>query len=324
MTLLLEHDVLFKNIITEQSKFVPFILLSDRGYDYSNKVEALAKERSLPLISVALGSAEAQKLAESTISHAMQTGGWILIKNAHLDMYWFNNVERFLSMKERTHESMRLFITAEIHPSLPINFLRKCRIFVFSPPNGIRAGMQECVDLIPKEMISSSPVEKQRILMMMVWLHAIIMERLRYVPLGWTKQYDFNLSDFEISVKVINSWLSISSHGRTNIAPENIPWQALQSIISQNIYGGKIDREIDLNVLHILVNEIFNANIFNADFNIVPKTIDSPGLIIPDGSNFSRFVEWIDSCEMQSPAWLGLAIGSDTLINSAKGITLII
>jgi dynein heavy chain 1 len=33
--------------------------------------------------------------------------------------------------------------------------------------------------------------------------------------------------------------------GRSNISPEKVPWDALQSLFSQCIYGGKIDNDFD-------------------------------------------------------------------------------
>lgn len=33
--------------------------------------------------------------------------------------------------------------------------------------------------------------------------------------------------------------------GRTNLPPEKVPWDAFRTLISQCIYGGKIDNEFD-------------------------------------------------------------------------------
>jgi len=33
--------------------------------------------------------------------------------------------------------------------------------------------------------------------------------------------------------------------GRTNLPPEKVPWDAFRTLLSQCIYGGKIDNEFD-------------------------------------------------------------------------------
>ena len=45
----------------------------------------------------------------------------------------------------------------------------------------------------------------------MAWLHAIIQERLHYVPLGWAKKYEFNESDLKMSCDTLDTWLDMAA-----------------------------------------------------------------------------------------------------------------
>lgn len=36
------------------------------------------------------------------------------------------------------------------------------------------------------------PVERSRLYFLLAWFHAVIQERLRYIPVGWTKIFEFN------------------------------------------------------------------------------------------------------------------------------------
>ena len=38
---------------------------------------------------------------------------------------------------------------------------------------------------------------------------------------------------------------SVLLQGRTNLPPEKVPWDALRTLMSECIYGGKIDNEFD-------------------------------------------------------------------------------
>ena len=41
----------------------------------------------------------------------------------------------------------------------------------------------------------------QRLYLSLSFFHAIVRERRRFGPLGWTAHYDFNDSDFKVSMK---------------------------------------------------------------------------------------------------------------------------
>lgn len=43
--------------------------------------------------------------------------------------------------------------------------------------------------------------------------------------------------------------------GRTNLPPEKVPWDAIKTLLSQCIYGGKIDNEFDQVCNHVPVSQ---------------------------------------------------------------------
>jgi dynein heavy chain len=50
-------------------------------------------------------------------------------------------------------------------------------------------------------MDHSKPAEWQRLFLALSFFHSIVRERRKYGPLGWNKTYDFNDSDFRISMR---------------------------------------------------------------------------------------------------------------------------
>lgn len=70
------------------------MLCSAPGFDPSFKVELLAKELNIKLISVALGSAEGFDQADKSISQASRSGIWVMLKNVHLAPTWLNELEK--------------------------------------------------------------------------------------------------------------------------------------------------------------------------------------------------------------------------------------
>lgn len=278
-------------------------------------MESLAEGRSKSIISVAMGSSEGNSQADSAIAQGLRTGNWVLIKNAHLALSWLSSLEKRLHSMPPSE--MMLFITVEINPGIPINLLRSSRIVVFEPSVGIRSSVLDSIASIPKRIAHSGPIEQSRILFMLAWLHAVVLERLRYLPVGWTKEYDFNDSDFELGASLINSWLILSSHGKSNLAPENIPWNAIQSLISQNVYGGKVDSPVDVEILSVLVKECFNPKIFDKNFALVSGN----RVMAPNGISLDDFCSWTRKLEETQPDWVGLPAESDSLLKITTGIS---
>lgn len=50
-------------------------------------------------------------------------------------------------------------------------------------------------------------------------MHSIIMERLRYAPIGWSKVYEFNRADLICVLDLVDELI--------NKTPSDIPWTAM-------------------------------------------------------------------------------------------------
>ena len=50
--------------------------------------------------------------------------------------------------------------------------------------------------------------------------------------------------------------------GRTNLPPDRVPWKAILTLLSQCIYGGKIDNDFDQRLLYSFLEKLFNAKCF--------------------------------------------------------------
>ena len=52
--------------------------------------------------------------------------------------------------------------------------------------------------------------------------------------------------------------------GRTNLPPEKVPWDAIKTLLSECIYGGKIDNDFDqVKIFHLLLMSIFFKHLRN-------------------------------------------------------------
>ena len=170
----------------------------------------------------------------------------------------------------------------EANPSIPVNILRQSRIIMNEPPPGIKANFLDLLGSIPPQRLAQGPAENVRLYFLPAWFHAVVQGRLRYVPLGWSKTYDFSDSDMAAAFGTIDTWLNGIAKGRANVDPTTVPWDALRALIKQSVYGGRIDSDVEQRILDAFVDKPFTPAAYNVDFNLVPSINRSQVLEAPD------------------------------------------
>jgi dynein heavy chain 1 len=294
-------------------KLTPIILWTDKGLDVSQRVENLASVAQKNLLAVAMGSPESLLLADNAISQAMRTGSWILIKNAHLQLEWLQSFEKRLNAM--TSNPTKVFITVENSKGIPLSLMRMSRIIVFEPASGMRATILDQIQSIPRAIFATGPSEKYRVLFILSWIHSILVERVRYVPVGWSKQYDINDSDFEMSMNIVHEWMTKISNGKSNIPPEKIPWTALQRLLIDTVYGGRIEMPNDIRILECIVSSFMTPAIFDNQYSLVDD------LLLPSSISLDAFLTWARGLnENHVTKSLGLPPNADMLLKKANGI----
>lgn len=297
----------------------PLALISVLGYDASYRVENLIQNTGARSSSVAMGSQEGFTLADQAIATASRQGSWVLLKNVHLAPSWLGQLEKKLQTLN-PHRNFRLFLTMEAQPSIPVNILRQSRILMNEPPPGIKANLFDSLRSISSSRLSQGPAEKIRLYFLLAWFHAVVQERLRYVPLGWSKAYDFNDSDMASAFSTIDTWLNSVAKGRANVNPATIPWDALRTLIKQSVYGGRIDSDFDQRILDAFVDNLFTPSAYNVDFSLVPSVTGTQGLGAPDGTKMEHFLSWVQGLpDREPPSWLSLPPTAERVIAVAQG-----
>lgn len=284
---------------------LPLLLCSAPGHDVSGRVEALARELKKELNAVAMGSTEGYDTAVNMVSSASKRGTWVMLKNVHLCVDWLREtlVKKLQSLGPQTHPDFRIFITSEINPRLPTAMLRLCDICVAEAPTGIKATLSRFFSSIARDRFSM-PV-RNRLYLLLGWTHAVIQERLRFVPSGWTEAYEFTEADATHALDVIDSLV-----GDQSLDPEKLPWDAIRSTLCKGVFGGRITDPMDQKVLDDLVNSVFVPKSFDVDFNLVPNASDGPTL--PEGSTRDACLEWIESLPSHTlPTWIGLGLEAE-------------
>lgn len=71
---------------------------------------------------------------------------------------------------------------------------------------------------------------------LLAWLHAVLLERMRYTPIGYTKVYEFNEADQRCALDLIDEFIDAAAGGsnseRANLDPDKLPWDAIKVILT--------------------------------------------------------------------------------------------
>ncbi|KAF3767358.1 hypothetical protein M406DRAFT_89859 [Cryphonectria parasitica EP155] len=311
-----------KATVTEVSATRPVALVSSPGFDASYKVDSLVERMRVRCTNIAMGSNEGLASADKAVSHAAQVGSWVLVKNVHLAPTWLQSLEKRMESLNPNPE-FRLFLSMESSPKIPVNLLRASRVLMYEQPAGVRANMKDSMSSLSTRP-AKSPVERQRLYLLLSFLHAVVQERLRYAPnLGWKGFWEFNDSDYECSAFVIDTWVETVAQNRTNIAPQNIPWDMIRYLVTET-YGGKIDDEGDFKLLNQLVHSFLTPAAYDIGHKLVEGGDKEGSLEVPSGTSMQDFMSWVQKLpEREPPTYLGLPANAEKLLLVGLGKSMI-
>lgn len=283
---------------------VPILLCSAPGHDVSGRVEHMSKVAGRECTSLAMGSEEGFKSAEKLVSIASKTGKWVLLKNCHLCTEWLSILVKKLQA-QNPHKDFRIFITSEISPKLPTGLLRMSDTIVAEAQTGIRATLSRFFCNISTDRFGQP--EKNRIYLLLGWVHAVIQERLRFVPIGWSESYGFTESDASHALDSIDALIGGASGGKSHVAPEDIPWEAIRVTLSKSIFGGRISKPADQDALDLLLNALFVSESFDVGFKLVQTEETGTVPTLPEKTSKDECFSWIESLPPYNPpTWIGL------------------
>ncbi|OEH78569.1 dynein heavy chain related [Cyclospora cayetanensis] len=347
----LSHEILKEVVEKQASSTSPVLFVLSPGSDSSGLITHLAAAVQQPLSSVAMGSKEGFELAEKAIAKAARQGTWVLCKNVHLSLKWLQDLEKNLH-RGQAHTNFRLFLTMEYNPKVPATLVRVSCTFMFEPPLGIKASLYRSYAMLfgtsggrgvpSRSNASPQPVQppsaaRCRLQFLLAFLHAVILERRRYAPVGWCKLYEFSEADQKCALSIIDSWLaSVAQRGDSvsdHVAPERLPWPAMRMLIAQVCYGGRLDNPVDERVLRSFVDYLFRPEAFEADFclnmpTMITETKESEGefLVAPTElyRTHEQYLEWVDSLPSRDmPAWIGFNSRAEWLLAARQAYTCI-
>ncbi len=287
------------------------LLVGTRGNDPGPLVDDLAASTMpKPLLyqRIAIGSAEGFVAADRALVTMTKQGGWLLLRNVHLAPAWLVSLEKRLHAARPLHPGFRLFLAADAHPGLPTALLRACRVLVFETPPGLRSAVLQNLRVCAPPR---APAERSLMRYLVCHGHALLTERLRFVPLGWSKQIGFSNTDLQVALRTVDSWIDQQCPaGRPNVDPAALPWEPVRSLLCQVVYGGRIDNDQDQRLLESLWTSLLRAAAFSDTAMPDVAACRSP----------EQLEQWVLASlpETTPPEQLGLPALADRLLQKAR------
>ena len=101
--------------------------------------------------------------------------------------------------------------------------------------------------------------------------HAMVLERRKFGSLGWNILYDFNESDLDTSLTIVNNLMETY---------DDPPWDAIEYFIGEIVYGGRVTDEFDRRLLKTLLKDF-----------VSPLTLEQPRVRPGPPESYNAYVE---------------------------------
>ena len=253
------HDV-FKH----SNNTSPIMCIISPGVNPLDEITKLAEKMDMVgnrFYSISLGQGQGSEALKLIEMGAMR-GCWILLQNCHLLVQWLHDTEKIIDkiVQNKPHSEFRLWLTTEAILDFPLGILQRSLKVVNEPPNGLKMNLKSIFSKVADEQLTMCAHPQYPVLVYtLAFFHAVIQERRKYGKIGWNVCYDFNETDFMVSMQLMCTYL-----GKAYASNNNIPWSTLKYLIGEAMYGGRVTDSMDRRIVTTYLDEYFGDFLFDS------------------------------------------------------------
>uniref|UniRef100_A0A8C9S5I7 Cytoplasmic dynein 2 heavy chain 1 n=1 Tax=Scleropages formosus TaxID=113540 RepID=A0A8C9S5I7_SCLFO len=289
-----------KRLYQETLETEPILIIISPGADPSQELLELAGETvgRENYHELAMGQGQAD-IALQTLRECARNGEWLCLKNLHLVTSWLPLLEKELNVLQ-PKTGFRLWLTTEVHAKFPPVLLQSSLKITYEAPPGLKKNLIRTYESWSPEQVGKGGLPpRSQSLFCLAWFHAICQERRNYIPQGWTKFYEFSLSDLRAGFEIID---------RLFEGAKEVQWEFVRGLLESAIYGGRIDNLWDLRVLRSYLEQFFNPHLISGSAVRGKRAAAFPAQInLPSSCSITDYRSIIDNLpEDDRPAFFGL------------------
>eukprot|EP00074_Homo_sapiens_P109813 XP_024306374.1 dynein heavy chain 2, axonemal isoform X3 [Homo sapiens] len=275
-----------KSVLEDSTPRSPLVFILSPGVDPTSALLQLAEHMGMAqrFHALSLGQGQAP-IAARLLREGVTQGHWVFLANCHLSLSWMPNLDKLVEQLqvEDPHPSFRLWLSSIPHPDFPISILQVSIKMTTEPPKGLKANMTRLYQLMSEPQFSrcSKPAKYKKLLFSLCFFHSVLLERKKFLQLGWNIIYGFNDSDFEVSENLLSLYLD---------EYEETPWDALKYLIAGINYGGHVTDDWDRRLLTTYINDYFCDQSLSTPFHRL-SALET--YFIPKDGSLASYKEYI-------------------------------
>lgn len=289
----------------ESKNTTPIFFILSPGADPIVIIENLAKKLNKNWIddvnSISLGQGQ-EKIALNNIDIGMKNNKWIILQNCHLARSFMDALEKKIEeIVYDENSTFRLFLTAMPSKVIPISIIQNSIKMTNEPPRGLRQSILRSYGSFDDRFYEGSKLGYtfKKFIYNLCFFHALILERRKYGPLGWNIPYEFSGGDLAISCSQIHVFLENY---------EDIQWDAINYMIAEANYGGRVTDPADRRLINIIYRDLCNSEILKQEYKIF--SLDN--YAIPPDGKYEDHIKFISTIpDIDVPAVFGLHDNAD-------------
>nr|XP_040226033.2 dynein axonemal heavy chain 10 isoform X2 [Anopheles coluzzii] len=252
----------FDSIYEQSTASTPVVFILSPGSDPTSDLMKLADRCGFggtKFKHISLGQGQ-EGAALRLLYAALDQGQWLMLQNGHLLISFIKTLEKIIDSIEKPHPDFRLWITTDATPTFPIGILQKSLKVVTEPPNGLKMNLRATFFKLRQQTLDScSHAAFKPLAYVLAFFHAVLQERRKYGKLGWNICYDFNESDFNVCLQILDTYLSKAVDSRDS----RMPWNSLKYLIGEVMYGGRVIDDFDRRVVKTYMDEYMGDFLFD-------------------------------------------------------------
>ncbi|XP_007435709.1 dynein heavy chain 14, axonemal, partial [Python bivittatus] len=270
-----------KRIYEESDSTTPLILIHTHGIDIAAVVLRFAQEiksSTKHVTMISLGRGQGSKAEELIYKAQILSEQWAFLQNCHLAASFMPRlckiVDSFMLPDININPGFRLWLSSTPDTSLPIPILRRGLKIVIETPQGLKGTLLQTFGLGDTGIVTEAIFNKtncgpswKTLLFSLCFFNAVIHERKKYGVLGWNIPYEFNSSDLEISIKILE--MLLEKH-------QKIPWTALHYLTGEVTYGGHVTDNWDHRCLLTILDNFYNPSVLQEHFVYTADEVYGP------------------------------------------------
>ncbi|CAB60251.2 dynein heavy chain, minus-end directed microtubule motor Dhc1 [Schizosaccharomyces pombe] len=287
----------FLKIINDESESrMPTIVYLMENCEIDSLLQNAKIPQNIKKLTVSLGSAENESLADSYLKLASTEPLWLFINNIHLSTPWAEKLPS--KMSNHLHKNSRIVCLSEIHNQLPHQLLCISRSIVFNKQTSFKNNLLNLLELLPT-MTHTLPHNRFRLFFFLSWLHATLAEIYCFTCSSWKEPCYFDDSDFYFGTKILCNILY------RNVHLEEFSWGTFKDLLLNVVYGPKVSASSDFIALDKILKRLIAQFKTQISSNIL--LTDNFKFILPYEITFSSAKEVIGQLPDEiPPGWLDI------------------